>query len=141
MHQRAHSVLLLAILTSAPVAAIAVWSLGRTVTVLSQTDPCVQWQAAGEVTATLPPGGPCRSLTVHGQSKTRAAITAILVPGGVLAAAVLAVSGIAASRRKLAIPGSGLMLAETAVAMTLFPLTLSTGVILLLLARRVPQRA
>ncbi len=59
-----------------------------------------------------------------------------MVPGGLLAAAILAVMGAALSRRGVLLAAGIGMLAETVVVFTLAPLTLVAGVSFLLLAKR-----
>jgi hypothetical protein len=58
------------------------------------------------------------------------------VPGGVLVAALLAVTGAALSRRRVLIAAGIGMLAETVVVFTIAPLTLVVGVSFLLLSKR-----
>jgi hypothetical protein len=131
---------LLSVATVSPIAAISVWSLNRTVTQLN--DPCARWESrpAGEegpLTASIGPNDVCRSVSVHGGSKGRAVALAALVPGGLLAASLLAVAGAAWSRRRVVLAGAIVMFAETVVVFTIAPLTLAAGVALLFLARRV----
>jgi hypothetical protein len=76
-------------------------------------------------------------VTVHSGSKLRQVTVAALVPGGLLAASLLAVAGAASSRRRVMLAGAIGMLAETVVVFTIAPLTLAAGVILLFLARQV----
>jgi hypothetical protein len=128
--------LLLVFLATAPVAGIALWSIGRTVMELS--DPCAEWGHPPGQPAYMHvgPQDPCRALSVHSESKARAVIIAVLVPGGVLVAAMLAMAGVALSRRKMMWTAAIGMLAETLVAFTIAPLTLLAGVSVLLLAKR-----
>ena len=130
---------LLAAILSAPPAAVAIWSIGRTVSQMS--DPCFRWDGGGgpEWSATLRPNDPCRSITVHGESKRRAAAICALIPGGVLLSAVLGMTGLAVSRRRLILTAAFLMLAETLVVFSIAPLTLIAGLGLLFLGRRVPH--
>jgi hypothetical protein len=122
---------LLSVATVAPIAAISVWSIGRTVAMLN--DPCARWDTTE---ASLGPNDPCASLSVHG-SKGRVVTLAALFPGGLLAASFLAIAGAALSRRKVFLAGAILMLVETLFMHVMLPLTLAAGLILLLLARRV----
>jgi len=71
------------------------------------------------------------------REKAQALILAAVVPGGLLAFALLAVAGAALSRRRLVISGAIGILAETIVVFTIAPLTLIIGVSLLFLSRRV----
>jgi hypothetical protein len=137
--------MLLAVIVSAPTAAISVWSITRT---LSQMfDPCVRWDASGGTSVSVSLGSNAlrKSVTVHGESKLRAGLVSALVPGVVLVSAVLATIGVAVSRPRLIFGGAVLMLAETLVAFTIAPLTLITGLLYLLLAswapRAVPARS
>ena len=83
---------------------------------------------------------PAAQRSVHAESKARAMTRAALVPGGLLAAAMLAVAGAALSRRRVMIAAGIVMLTETLAVFTIAPLTLVVGVSLLLLARRVQAR-
>ncbi len=130
---------LLAIALSAPPAGVAIWSIDRTVSQMS--DPCAHWDGSGShsLSAYLRPGDPCKAITVRGESRLRAATVCALVPGGVLLAAVLGIIGVAVSRRRLIFAGAFLMLAETLVVGTIAPLTLIAGLSSLFLARRAPR--
>jgi hypothetical protein len=136
---------LLAVIVSAPPAAVAIWSISRTVSQLS--DPCVRWNGGGghEFSASLGPpsaggdrrpNGSCKSLTVNGESKVRAEAICAMVPGGVLLSAVLGMIGVAVGRRPLILAGAFLMLAETFVVFTIAPLTFIAGLAFLFLAQR-----
>lgn len=128
---------LLAVAVSAPVAAVTAWSVTHTVSQLF--DPCVRWDDSGSTQgsgAGLGPHDPCRSVTVNGESKLRAIMMSAMIPGIVLASAVLATIGVAVQRRRLIVAGSILMLCETAAVFTIAPLTLVTGLLYLLFARR-----
>jgi hypothetical protein len=131
---------LLSVATVAPIAAISVWSIGRTVA--SLTDPCARWDtqsADGHASATLAPLGPndgCAGVSFHG-SKAREVALAAIFPGGLLAASFLAIAGAALSRRRVFLAGAILMLAETMFMHVMLPLTLAAGLFLLYLARRV----
>jgi hypothetical protein len=125
--------LLIAIAAAAPVAAVATWSIRRTLKQFS--DPCATWGQT-QFTATIRRDDPCRAATVHGQSKTNAAITAALVPGGLLIFAAMAVAGAALSRRRIVLVAAIGMLAETLVVFTMAPLTLIAGLTFLFLAKR-----
>lgn len=128
--------ILLVFLVTAPVAAIAIWSTTRTV--IELTDPCSTWD--------YPPGQPvhlhvgphdvCRTASVHPESRVRAATRAALVPGVLLAAALLAMTGAILSRRRMMIASGTAMLLETIVVFTIAPLTLLAGVSILLLSVR-----
>jgi hypothetical protein len=60
------------------------------------------------------------------------------VPGGLLAAAMLAVAGAACSRPRLMLVGAIAMLLGTPVVFSIWPLTLIAGLSILFLARWVP---
>lgn len=117
-------------MTVAPFAAISVWSIGQTVARLN--DPCARWETAD---ASLGPNDPCASVSFHGSKRRQLAFA--IIPGALLAASLLAVAGGAFQRRRLVMAGAIGMLALTAVVMSIAPLTLAAGLILLYLARRV----
>ena len=123
-------------LSAAPIAAIALWSIGNTVT--DVFDPCVHWQYAAREPMSLEvgPHDACRSATVHGESKTRALIRAATVPGGMLFASILALMGAAFSRRLWLIGAGVFMLAETLLVLSIAPLTFAAGLSYVVLARR-----
>ena len=131
---------LLAVIFSTPPAAVAIWSISST---LSQmTNPCVRWDGGGDQWSnSLGPNDPCKSITVQGESKLRAATLCALIPGGVLLSAVLGMIGVAILRRRLILAGAFFMLAETLVVFTIAPLTLIAGLGFLFLAQRVPHAA
>jgi hypothetical protein len=128
--------LLLVCLAASPVAIIAVWSIRHAV--IEFADPCTVWDYPPEqpVQVHIGPHDACRSRSVHTESKALAAITAAIVPGGVLLAALLAVAGAALSRRRVLIAAGIGMLAETIVVFSIAPLTLVAGVSFLLLSKR-----
>ena len=76
------SIVLLAVIFSTPPAAVAIWSISRTLSRMS--NPCVLWGSRGgpEWSASLGPNDPCTSIAVQGESKLRAATIGALVPGG-----------------------------------------------------------
>jgi len=126
---------------STPPAAVAIWSISQTLSQMS--NPCVRWDGGGgpELSDPLGPNDPCKSITVQGESKLRAATMCALIPGGVLLGAVVGMIGLAVSRRRLIVAGAFLMLAETLVVFTIAPLTLIAGLGFLFLAQRVPHVA
>ena len=113
-----------------PLAAIALWSLGQYARDL--TDPCTTWEAQPRHTGYVRPSDPCRNAKVVGQSKASGVALAVLGPGGILTAAILAVMGAARRRPRLLLAGGFVMLAETLVALSIFPLTAAAGTIFLL---------
>jgi len=127
---------LLAVLATAPVAAIAIWSISHTVIELS--DPCATWDEAPEqpMHAQIGPHDSCRARSVHAESRNRAAIETAIGPGGLLVAAMLAMGGALLSRRRVLIAAGIGMLAETLVAFSMAPLTLVAGVSILLVSKR-----
>lgn len=127
---------LLVVLAAAPIAAIAVWSISRTMIELS--DPCAAWDNPPEqpMHAKIGPHDACRARSEHAESRSRAAIITAIVPGGLLLAAMLAIAGAVLSRRRVVITAGIGMLAETLVAFTIAPLTLVAGVSILLLSKR-----
>jgi hypothetical protein len=130
--------LLLVFAAAAPVAAIAIWSIGQAVIELS--DPCASWDAPPEqpVHVQIGPHDACRARSVHTESKASAVIRAAIVPGGLLLAAMLAVAGAAISRKRVVIAAGIVMLTETLVVFSIAPLTLVVGVSFLLLSKRLP---
>jgi hypothetical protein len=127
---------LLVFLAAAPVAAIAVWSIGHAV--VEFYDPCATWDYPPQqpVHMQVGPHDVCRALSVHTESRARAAIRTAIVPGGLLVAAMLAIVGAVLSRRRVVIAAGIGMLAETFVVFSIFPLTLLAGLSLLLLSNR-----
>jgi hypothetical protein len=131
--------LLLTCVAASPVIAIALWSIGKTVMEIS--NPCITWgYPKGEpMYLHVGPHDPCRERGGRTGSKTDAALLAGLVPGGVLAAALLAIAGAAFARRRLMFAGGIVMLVETLFVFTIAPLTLIAGLSFIFLARRVPS--
>ena len=127
---------LLVVLAAAPVAAIAIWSISHTVIELS--DPCATWDDPREqpMHAEIEPRDTCRARSVHAESRSGAALKTAIVPGGLLVAAMLAMAGAVLSRRRVLMAAGIGMLAETLVAFTIAPLTLVSGVSILLLSKR-----
>ena len=130
---------LLAVTFCTPPAGVAIWSISRTVSQMS--NPCVRWDVGGspELSASPRPNDPCISISVRGEPRLRAATMCALIPGGVLLSAVLGIIGVVCSRRRLILAGAFLMLAETLVVFTIAPLTLIAGLGSLFLARLVPR--
>src|SRR5450432_168418 len=131
--------LLLTSVVASPLIAITLWSIGRTVKEVS--DPCIAWGQSTPFHAIIGPHDPCRQRGGNAGSKAGAALLAALVPGGVLAAAILAVVGAASSRPRLMLVASVAMLLETPVVFTIAPLTLIAGLSFLFLARWVPPNS
>ncbi|MBZ5590624.1 MAG: hypothetical protein LAP39_00195 [Acidobacteriia bacterium] len=127
-------VLVLAGIVSLPTAGIALRAVG--ITAWQMFDPCVRWDASGSTSGSLSigPRDVCRTVTVNGQSKLRAATVTALIPGVVLLCTVLATIGVVRSRRGWIFAGAVLMLAETPLTFTIAPLTLMTGLLYLILA-------
>lgn len=128
--------LLLVFLAAAPAAGIAIWSITRTAMELA--DPCATWDCPPDLPVYLRvgPHDVCRAPSVHVESKKRALTRAALIPGGVLAAAMLAMAGAAMLRRRWMIAAGIAMLTEALVVFTIAPLTLIAGVSLLILSGR-----
>src|SRR6266700_4972725 len=95
------SALMLTGIAASPVMAIALWSLGRTMMELS--NPCITWgHPQGEpMSMHVGPHDPCRGRGTNTLTKPQAALLAAFVPGGLLAAALLAIAGAASSRPRL----------------------------------------
>jgi hypothetical protein len=136
--QKVSSILMWAVIASAPTAAIAVRAI--THTVLDIFDPCVRWEpsassGSGSMSAAIGPNDVCRSVTVNGESKLRAITLSALVPGVVFLSTLLAMAGVALARRGLIFVAAVLMFAETPVVFTIAPLTLITGLVYLFFAK------
>ena len=119
--------------------AIALWSLGKTMRELS--NPCITWgyPEGKPVYMHVGPHDPCREPGINTQTRPQAALLAVFAPGGLLAAALLAIAGAASARPRLVCIGSVVMLMETLVAFSIWPLTLIAGFSFLFLAQRVPS--
>jgi hypothetical protein len=127
-------------LLAAPFAGIALWSIGRTAGDL--LDPCATWDPPDQsVSVRIGPHDTCRARNVHVESKARSIMRAAIVPGGMLIASVVAITGVLRSRRRLIIAAGIGMLAETIVVFTIAPLTLIAGTGFLLIATRVSARS
>jgi hypothetical protein len=115
-----------ATMLSIAVGIIAAWSILRTFSDMG--NPCVQWAPVGtkERTATIAPRG-CSSITVHGQTRLQASVVSSAIPGGLLVSIALFCGGIVSGRRPLMKTAAVLMLVDTLVVFTIFPLTLLTG--------------
>lgn len=126
---------------AAPLAAIAIWSIGSTAVDL--LDPCARWDYPTDqpVSVRIGPHDPCRARNVHVESKVRSITRAAIVPGGVLIASLLAIIGVLRSCRRLIVAAGIGMLAETIVVFTIAPLTLLAGTGFLLIATRVSARS
>ena len=122
---------------AAPVAGVALWSIGHTARDL--LNPCTTWGYPLDqpVSVRLGPHDICRARSVHVESKAGATLQAAIVPGGMLIASLLAVTGVFRSRRRMMIAAGIGLLAETLVAFTISPLTLIAGAGFLLVATRV----
>jgi hypothetical protein len=130
------------VIVSAPVAAVAVWSITHTVS--QMFDPCVRWEPgassrSGSMSASIGPNDVCRSVTMNGESKLRAVTTTALVPGVLLLSTLLAITGAARAHRWLVFVAAVLMLAETPVVFTIAPLTFITGLLYLFFGIRVKR--
>jgi hypothetical protein len=132
---------LLVFLVTAPVASVALWSISHTVTRFF--DPCVTWGHPADQPVFLHVGrnDPCRAPSVESESRMRAAMIAALVPGGLLAASLFAMAGALLWRRGMMRAAAAGMLAETFVVFTIAPLTLITGISLLMLSKRLQPSA
>jgi len=131
---RPHKLLrLLVILMATPLAALAVWSLQHTARELM--DPCIAWESGSSNSfsgsAAIAPGDPCRMRGVNGQSRATAETIAVLVPGGMLAGAILAIAGALRRRPRMLFGAALFTLAETVGAFSIFPLTLLAGAVFL----------
>src|SRR5262249_38600754 len=121
--------LLLAVVATSPIAGVAVWSIHRTAADL--VDPCARWEdiANGQmITASIGPNDVRHGVTVHSGSKSRTAVVAALVSGGMLTAAFLAVVGVVLSRRRLVVAAAFGMFAEAIpTVFSIAPLTFVVG--------------
>jgi len=131
---RPRLMVLLTVAAVSPLAAVAVWSIHRSAVEIA--DPCARWQSPVNAAAAIGPHDVCRAVSIHADSKAHVAAVAALVPGVLLAAAMLAIAGAVRSRRKMMLAAAIAMLAETLVVFTVAPLTLAAGVSVLLLAKR-----
>jgi hypothetical protein len=132
-------VLLLTVMAVSPVAAIALWSIGRTAKDLA--DPCATWDLPNGAGMRVAPDDPCRAKSGHSESKADAVLRAAICPGVLLAASILAIAGAASSRPRLMWMGAIAMLLETAIAFSIWPLTLIAVPGIIFLAGRVPRAA
>jgi hypothetical protein len=123
MDQRRLIPFLLALVAAAPVAAVALWSLSQTVADLS--DPCATWESSSEPAASIQmgPHDPCAARSFHG-AKIRTVTRAALVPGLLLIASILGLSGAVLSRPRFLFVASIVMFFATPVVFTIAPLTL-----------------
>jgi hypothetical protein len=132
------TVLLLTFVVASPVAAVALWSIGKTVRELA--NPCITWgyPQGQPMSMHVGPNDPCREPGMNSLTRTQAVLLAAMAPGGLLAAALLGVAGAASSRRRMMLAGALVMLLETLVAFSIWPLTLIAGLSIIFLAQRVP---
>ena len=142
--QRVSSILIFAVVVSAPAAGIAVWAITHTIS--QMFDPCVRWEPdvsnrSGSMSAAIGPNDVCRSVTMNGESKLRAVTTTALVPGVVMLSTLLATIGVALRRGWLILVAAALMFAETPVVFTIAPLTSITGLLYLFFGIRVTRVA
>jgi hypothetical protein len=131
------STLLLVCASAAPVTAVALWSITRTV--ISLSDPCATWDYPPDrpMMARIKADDPCRTRSIHTESKARAVIRAALPSGWLLGTSILAISGAAFKRRRVMIAAGICMLSATPVVFSIFPLTLLAGLSFLHLANRI----
>jgi hypothetical protein len=116
--------MLLALVFGLPISVIAVGSASYTFRQLS--DPCVTWGAGHSVG--LPTSGPCNQLTGNSETKMRAIMTMVAVPGVILTAAVLGVWAAGRSRRWPMVIAACLMLLEVfPLVFSFWPLALLAG--------------
>lgn len=89
---------------------LAAWSLARALPQFS--DPCHRWGVSFSAGAELniPPGGPCRAISVTSETKAQAVARLVAINGGLLVAAFLGVLGIALARPRAAVLAAALLL-------------------------------
>jgi hypothetical protein len=137
--RRPRAAILVAGVFSIVTGGVALWSVKQTWSAMR--DPCTFWEAAvGHRTGIAAAQERCRSVTVREESKARALIMSALVPGGLLIGIAAAVAGVAASSRRWVSIAAAVMFAETFVVLTIFPLTLATGLAFAGLARAIGSR-
>jgi hypothetical protein len=116
----------LAVLFALPVGAFAIGVI--TVNVIDQLNPCVTW--APNSTYSGSSRDSCREHVIRGDSRIQAATTMVVLPGVILAAAVLGIWAAACSRRRMMFIAACLMLFETIALLIdpwLAPLALLAG--------------
>jgi hypothetical protein len=135
--------ILLTVLVVLPAGYFTVWSISDTLGEL--LDPCLHWGMGSSVSYDLPAyprsDDPCGgSFRGTSETKVRAVITAMLVPGLLLMACILALIGAAISRPGLLVVAACVMFLE---ALPLYSVTLfavPTGGALMLISRMVRWR-
>jgi hypothetical protein len=123
----------IAVIAVLPPIALAAWSFSQTLPQFS--DPCVQWGASQPASMTVPPNGPCRSITGTSETKRQAVIRLLLFPGGILLGSLLGLSGTLARRAYITMAGAGVLLLESFTHSLGF-LTLASSLLFLIAARK-----
>jgi hypothetical protein len=97
-------------------------------------DPCWEW---GPSSMAHPhyssAGGPCQHVGANGETKTRAVVRTIIVPGGILVGLALGAVGVMRSKPAFAFSGAALMFVESPLLLWSFwPVTVFLGIAFLL---------
>jgi len=115
------------------------------ITASELADPCWEWGPSSMAQPHyLSPKGPCRHMGASGETKTRAVVRAIIVPGGILVGIALGAVGAMRPKPAFAFSGAALMFVESPLLLWSFwPLTVFLGIAFLLdgIRRRREPRA
>ena len=107
-------------------------------------NPCFHWsdEANGYDIQHVRPGDPCSGGTTWtSETKAQAVITALLVPGGILAAAALALYGAGTSRAGALVIAACIMFVEAIpTCFSVAPISILTGAALMITARKMHLR-
>jgi hypothetical protein len=104
------------------------------ITVSELADPCWEWGASPTAYLHyLSAGGPCRQIGASSETKNRAVVRTIIVPGGILVGIALGAVGVMRSKPAFAFSGAALMFGETPLLLfSLWPVTMFLGIAFLL---------
>lgn len=134
--------MLLAMLVSLPMGLVAARAVAYDLHEFA--DPCLQWGVGSNGSVTLGsvsvrPNDPCaRRISQTSETRTRALITVLIVPGGIIVAIGLGLVGAASSRPTLMLVGACLMFLEAfPLVFSFAPVALLTAGALALLATKV----
>lgn len=144
----------LAVVGSVPVGALAIVSATWSISML--LDPCQQWGTPsersdsligrrGELSGVVPPEAtdqnraPCTGRVSSTTETKEGAVGRLLgISGGLLIASGIGIIGAIRGTRRLVMAGAFVLLIETAVILTMAPLTLVAAILLFLSARQIP---
>ena len=104
------------------------------ITVSELADPCWEWGASSTAHLHyLSAGGPCRQIGASSETKNRAVVRTIIVPGGILVGIALGAVGVMRSKPAFAFSGAALMFVESPLLLfSLWPVTVFLGIAFLL---------